>query len=379
MRAFAVDALHITLTFNESLDSTKAATLASYTVSDGIGIASLALPLGPLFNTVNITLANPLQVNKIYTITVTTVADCSGNAIGTGNTARVGLTGQINKFDIVVNELLFNPKSNGADYIELYNRSNKILNLKNAYLANRSTSNAISSITQLSVVDYPFYPGDFIVATSDVAAIKRDFVAQNPDAFIEISTPSYNDDAGHAIVLNEQGAVIDELSYLDDWQFALISNDEGVALERISYDDTSLVPSLQQKNWHSAASSVGYGTPTYKNSQAGTAGAVQGEITVTPEVISPDNDGQDDYATINYKFPEAGYVANITIFDAVGRPVRYLQRNALNGITGYYRWDGLDEKQQKLPVGIYIIYTEVFNLSGKTKKFKNTIVLAKRR
>ena len=105
---------------------------------------------------------------------------------------------------------------------------------------------------------------------------------------------------------------------------------------------------------------------------------VQGEITVTPDIVSPDNDGTDDFATISYVFPEPGYVSTITIFDAAGRPVRYLQRNALNGLKGYYRWDGLGEKNQKLPVGIYIIYTEVFNLQGKTKKFKNVIVLARR-
>ena len=45
---------------------------------------------------------------------------------------------------------------------------------------------------------------------------------------------------------------------------------------------------------------------------------------------------------------------------------------------GSFRWDGLREKQQKLPQGIYIIYTDVFNANGKTKKFKNTIVLARR-
>jgi len=59
--------------------------------------------------------------------------------------------------------------------------------------------------------------------------------------------------------------------------------------------------------------------------------------------------------------------------------VRYLQRNAFCGSTGYFRWDGLAEKNQPLTVGIYIIYTEVFNLQGKTKKFKNVIVLAGRR
>ncbi|MGB3236020.1 MAG: gliding motility-associated C-terminal domain-containing protein, partial [Ferruginibacter sp.] len=155
----------------------------------------------------------------------------------------------------------------------------------------------------------------------------------------------------------------------------LISNEDGVALERIDYNAAT----QNQQNWHSAASSINYGTPTYKNSQYKADAAVQGEITVTPEIISPDNDGIDDFATINYSFSEPGYVANISIFDANGRPVRYLQHNALNGLKGYYRWDGLGEKQQKLASGIYIIYTEVFNLQGKSRKFKNIIVVARRK
>jgi len=58
--------------------------------------------------------------------------------------------------------------------------------------------------------------------------------------------------------------------------------------------------------------------------------------------------------------------------------VRYLQRNALMGTKGYFRWDGLGEKNDKLPVGIYVVYTEVFNLQGKSRQFKNVVVLARR-
>ena len=162
--------------------------------------------------------------------------------------------------------------------------------------------------------------------------------------------------------------------YDEKWHFKLIDNREGVALERIDYN----APTQQPDNWHSAATNVGYGTPTYKNSQYKINDEIPGEITVTSEIVSPDNDGQDDFATIEYSFPSPGYVANITIFDAAGRVVRYLQRNALCGIKGIYRWDGLGEKNQKLPVGIYIIYTEVFNLDGKKRQFKNTIVMARR-
>ena len=55
--------------------------------------------------------------------------------------------------------------------------------------------------------------------------------------------------------------------------------------------------------------------------------AINATIEVTPKVFSPDNDGLDDIATIQYKINEPGYVANITIFDATGRPVSNLVRN----------------------------------------------------
>jgi flagellar hook assembly protein FlgD len=105
---------------------------------------------------------------------------------------------------------------------------------------------------------------------------------------------------------------------------------------------------------------------------------VQGDVTVTPEVFSPDNDGFDDFLTISYRFPQNGYVMNVTVFDAGGRPVRALQRNALCGQTGSFRWDGLNDKFAKLPLGPYVIFTEIFNLEGKVKRFKNQVVLARR-
>ncbi len=314
--------------------------------------------------------------NKVYTITTTSITDCKGNSIGNKNTARVGLSEVADKFDIVINEILFNPKSNGTDYVEIYNRSNKIIDLKQTYIANRSSAGAVANIKQLSADNYLLFPQDFMVITEDPSIVKRDFITKNPDAFITTgSMPSFNDDEGYVIILNAQGAVTDELHYNENWHFKLIDNKEGVALERIDYN----APTQQQDNWHSAATSAGYGTPTYKNSQYKINDGLQGDIKVTPEIVSPDNDGMDDFATITYNFPAAGYVASITIFDAAGRPVRYLQRNALCGITGNFRWDGLGEKNQQLPAGIYVVFTEVFSINGKKKQFKNTIVVARRR
>ncbi|RYY70418.1 MAG: hypothetical protein EOO13_06645 [Chitinophagaceae bacterium] len=390
LSATITDATHISLQFDEALDSLKAATAANYNITGGIGIVSI-VAVGPLFSTVNIVLSVPLQTGTAYTLTASALTDCLGNVIGTNNTAPLFVPSPVAKYDLVVNEIFFDPKPSvnaqpeGVDYVEIYNRSNKIIDLKTVYIANRGTSTGnIGSLRQISTTTRYIQPKTFVVVTEDPEIVKRDFVAQDPAAFITVtSMPSYSNDKGYVIICKSDSSIIDEIPYEDDWHFPLISNKEGVALERINYDDTtvdnlSTAVNEQAANWHSAASSVGFGTPTYKNSQYRMDAAVQGTIKTSPDIISPDNDGIDDFLTIDYNFPEPGYMGNITIFDAAGRRVRFLQRSALMGVRGYFRWDGLGEKNEKLPVGIYVVYTEVFNLQGKSKKFKNVVVLARR-
>ncbi|MBD0350970.1 MAG: gliding motility-associated C-terminal domain-containing protein, partial [Flavisolibacter sp.] len=101
-------------------------------------------------------------------------------------------------------------------------------------------------------------------------------------------------------------------------------------------------------------------------------------IEIIPKTFSPDGDGVDDAAFIHYQAVEPGFVASVTIYDSNGRPVRSLVHNQTLGLKGSWSWDGLDAKGQKLPIGIYIIYTELFNLQGKREQFKNTVVLARR-
>jgi len=376
MRAFALDSLRLILVFDEPMDSLKASLKENYIIDGGIGIPLLASALAPLFDRVIIKLANPLLRNKVYLIKVASVEDCVGNRIDIGNdTTQVGLSEQAIKNDVVINEILFNPTPSATDYVEIYNRSNKILDLRQLYIANRNTTGTIGNLVQLSSESNLIFPQEFKVITASAAMVNSNYIVLNKEAFIEIeSMPSFNDDRGTVVILNAQGEITDELTYNEKWHFKLIDNFEGVALERVNYN--ALTQSAE--NWHSAATAIGYGTPTYKNSQYHSNEGLVGEMRLSPEIFSPDNDGQDDFATMDYHFPEPGYVANITIFNAMGRPIRYLQKNSLCGTTGTFRWDGLGEKNQLLAVGVYIIFTEIFNLKGIKKQFKNEIVLARR-
>ena len=373
LRAFAINNTTITLLYDEPLDSLKAATVNNYKI-DNRFFAVSANAVSPVFDKVNIVLNTPIAEGTVYTITAANITDCRGNIIGSKNSAKFGIHQEADSLDVVINEILFNPKPGGEDYAELYNRSQKIIDLSHTYIANRNSNNVISNTQQVTKETILLFPKEFMVLTSDILAVKNQYITTNPDAFIHVSNmPSFPDDKGDVIILNNIGAIIDEVKYTDKWHFPLIANTEGVSLERIDYGAPSL-----QSNFHSAATSSGYGTPAYKNSQYRLDEEVRGTISVSPDIFSPDNDGTDDFATINYNFPTPGYVASITIFDATGRAVRYLQRNSLSGTKGYYRWDGLDDKNRKLSQGIYIIYTEIFNTEGKKKQFKNVIVLAGR-
>lgn len=373
LRAFPSGNSTVTLVFDKPLDSLNAANSANYTIDNGVSVLS-ASTIPPIFNKVTLVLNNPLSNGTVYNITAVNVSDCRGNTLGPKNKAKFGLPQEADSMDVVINEILYKPKPNGVDYVEVYNRSQKIVDLSHMYIANRNSSYVISSIQQVSSESILLFPAEYLAITTSPQTVKEQYLTTNPEAFLAIATmPSYPNTSGDVILLNIQGKIIDEVAYSDKWQFPLISNTEGVALERIDYNGPSM-----QSNFHSAATSVGYGTPGYKNSQYRLDEELQGEIKVSPDIFSPDNDGTDDFATIDYNFPTPGYVANITIFDAKGYPVRYLQRNALSGVKGYYRWDGLDDKGRKLPQGIYIIYTEIFNTSGKKKQFKNTIVLARK-
>jgi hypothetical protein len=372
-KAYATANNTIILVFDKPIDSLRGATISNYSIDGGLSIIN-AITLAPLFNSVELKINTVLAENTIYSITSANITDCRNNIVSELNKIKTGLPKDPAIGDWIINEILFNPRPNGYDYVEFYNNSHSIFDASKLYIANRNSTGVINSARLISPEPYYVFPGDYIVLTEDADNLSLNYLVQNPDNVLMLSLPSFPDDKGSVVALNFQGEIVDEVQYNDDWHFKLITDPEAVALERI--DPSSI--SQEKTNWHSAASTAGYGTPGYKNSQYKPATLVNGAIEVLPTVFSPDNDGFADIASIHYKMPGPGFAANITIFDATGRPVRNLVRNNLLAPGGYWNWDGLDDKGNKLAIGVYVIFSELFNLQGKKYQFKNTIVLARK-
>jgi hypothetical protein len=280
--------------------------------------------------------------------------------------------------DIAINEILFNPKGNGVDYVEIYNRSNKVIDLKELTVSSVKITfpNPPDTITkEISAKGFLMFPENYLVLTKNPDIVKQQYYTSNPDGFIKIeSLPAFNNDKGTVIISDKSKKKINVFSYNEDMQYPLFNYLDGVALERINHNR----PTQDKTNWHSAAENVGFGTPAYINSQFVEMENIENQITISPDIFSPDADGYNDVLNINYEFHEPGYTANITIYDSKGRLVKYLIKNELLGAKGAFSWDGITKNNQKANIGIYIIYLEVFDLNGNVKHYKKTGVLGSR-
>ena len=363
-------ATELQIVFNETLDSASAMG-ADYIIDQSIFVNGVNID--PPYTTVTLTLNPTLTAGIIHTLTISNLTDCSGNDIGSV-LAQFALPEQALVGDVIINEVMYKPFTGGSDFVEIYNNSQKIISLQNWKLANYD-NDTIDNQKDISLDAVLMYPGQYVILTKDSANVKQEYPMAIEGSFIQLSSmPSYNSDSGTVYLINNLNEVSDKFSYDDDMQFALLNSTNGVSLERLDFNRAS----NDNGNWHSGAEDVGFASPGYLNSQFFDESTSESEITLAPEIFSPDNDGFEDVLNINYKFDEPGLVANVMIYDSFGREIRRLVLNQLLGTEGTFTWDGLKESQEKVRVGTYIIYVEVFNTSGIVKSYKKTCVVAKK-
>ncbi|MDO8927833.1 MAG: gliding motility-associated C-terminal domain-containing protein, partial [Bacteroidota bacterium] len=276
---------------------------------------------------------------------------------------------------ILINEILFNPFSGGVDFVELVNVSERTIPVHRLKLASRNDTLALKQIYAISTDERYLYPEQFLVCMKDATIVAAQYFTNDPETFCTMKTlPSFSDDAGTVVLLNDSLEVLDEFNYSAKMHSPFLADKNGVSLERISLDK----PTSDRKNWASAVASVGFATPGLPNSQTASGTEIQDEITPEPKAFSPNGDGYNDELAIKYSFSKPGYMANVRIFDIAGRQVKFLVKNQSLAQEGNWLWNGESESGQKLSIGVYIILVEVFDQEGNTNVFKKTCTITDR-
>jgi hypothetical protein len=377
LRVSVLTADSIRLFFSEPLDSSTLAIVTRYSIDNSIGNPLSVRPISSDFSKCDLKLASSIVAGITYTITANTaISDCVGNQLGTPNTALFALPQAVAPNDIVINEILFDPNANGVDFVEIYNRSAKVIDLKNIVLCTQDTiANTLTDFNVIAPEGFLLFPQQYLVLSTSGATIQQQYpVPTDIDLCLDMShIPSMNV-SGDIVILADTGFhIIDRLVYLPSWHFPLLQTTKGVSLERIDFDRAT----QDATNWHSASETAGFATPTQQNSEFNQSGADDGAVSITEQIFSPDGDGFNDVLNIDYNFTDPGYIANVSIYDSRGRLVRTLEHNVLLGTEkGTFSWDGTMDDRTKARVGAYIIYFEAFTTDGKVKKYKRTCVLA---
>ena len=357
----------IQLLFNEKLASSSLLT-NNISISGGISVSNISVASDTKSATLN--LSSALESNTAYQITVENITDCSGNLIlANARQATVVIAVEAEPLDIIVNEILFNPKTGGVRFVEVYNQSNKYINLKNWRMEGNSNDRVIST------EDIIIAPSSYKTITTDGDILKNQYSSTELSTILKLSSlPSLPSDAGVVRFVNANSIVIDEVEYDEDYHSPLLNSVDGVSLERIRFSGAS----NDANNWQSASSQSGYATPGYENSQAQSQPSGLATFDIEPKAFAPDVAGSANFTTINYNFNTAGNVITVSVYDSNGNLIKNVSQNSLVGTSGFFRWDGTTNSGGKARLGYYLILFEIIEPSGKVIIKKETVAIGTR-
>lgn len=309
-----------------------------------------------------------------HRVLIKEIFDCYGNELEFKEHKLI-LPSLSKKGDVIINELLFNPKTGRPKFVELFNHSTNYIDVGKMSLANFDDNGNPDQEREIKKEGYILPPISFLAITTDTLKLKQDFPKSDSRNFLQMqSLPSYPISGGSVVLLNQDKGVLEGVSYDEEMHHPLLRDPKGVSLERISTES----PADLKINWHSSSGLEDYGTPGRKNSQVFNGEFDTEIIHINPEVFDPEGSNGNTFTTVSYKLNQSGWIGTFEIYDIDGRLVEVLDRNSVLGSSGIYTWSGTDDLGGKVRPGYYILLVELFDLQGKVKILKKTLVIASR-
>ena len=276
--------------------------------------------------------------------------------------------------DIVINEILFNPKKGAKRFVELYNNSNNEILLYGLKFTNVLTEKSC-------IIDSMIFlqPKNYAVLTPDSLDIKNNYDCGK--IFIQNKKfPTLNEKEGIITIQSIENTTLDSVYYSKNMHNKFLTSTDGVSLERVSFSDSF--------TWRSAAESSLFATPGKENSQKDFLDEIledqteekieitntyTNEITIENQLFTPLN--EDKMYTIHFNFKNQETTLNIYIYDTKGRLKRTLKKNFVVSRGDTVFWDGLDNDSNRCKTGIYIVLINALTQQGMSKNYKKVCVI----
>lgn len=360
------------MVFSEPMDFSKAA----FSVDKAVGEPT-SQTVSNDKSSIVLNFSSDFERGTIYTLQVSGLMDVAGNAL-TETQRSIGIIEPKEEGDLRINEVMFENPLNSLEYLEIYNNSEKVIDVSGLLFTTRKTDGTLNTGNKIPAQTW-MLPRGYLALCENADSVRNYHHCPLDANIITTSWSSLNNESATLVLTNAtKDTIYDELTYNTKWHHVLVKNPKGVALERINPE----LPTQEATSWHSAASEVNYGTPGYLNSQYRdilSGDEIQKSVWLEPEAFSPDNDGVDDICFVKYKTDTDGYVANAIILNAVGVKVYHLATNILLSSEGFLSWDGRTDAGKVANSGVYVLYFEMFNpKTGARTLVKLPVVVSSR-
>ncbi len=227
----------IQLAYDEKVSTSTAEITSNYTI-DGITVSTVQQTAG---DTVEITLSSDLENAVEYNLSIQNISDIFGNTISKADTSITYYKiSPVEPGDIAINEFMYDPPENSTEYIEIYNYSDKSLDLDGWILSDNRDINSLISSKQFILP-----PESYIVVAPDNSLLQE--FADITLVSMGSSFPALNNGGDQIVIKDSAGVLLDSLEYSSDW------GGEEVALERIS----TALAGIHQANWGNSPRSIG--------------------------------------------------------------------------------------------------------------------------
>ncbi|MDZ7879339.1 MAG: lamin tail domain-containing protein [Saprospiraceae bacterium] len=365
-RYYLKDNKTLVVTFDKSLDRNAAIQTPQYQTLENIKISSAKI-FSPFFNTIQFSFSAILQPKSLYNVVIKSwLKDCQNASLplSMADTLTIQLPEKPAYNDLIINEILVNPEVNGSRFLELYNRSEKALDIGGLKIID-STRGDVKTIA----TNFLLLPKQYVALTENPPYIQKRYKATSFGfSILKNKLPTWNETSGNVTIYAVEGSkavILDYLSYDESWHNPLLASSEGVSLEK-TYPN---LPSANKINWQSAAEKSSFGTPAYKNSQyrdPQDTPSVSGAFRLDRNTFSPDDDGFEDALLIHYKLEKGGGLATVKIFDSNGHLATILTANEVLATEGVLRWQGERSDGTKASVGVYIMVINTIFPTGSS-------------
>ena len=274
---------------------------------------------------------------------------------------------------LVINEIMYEPKTGDAEYVELFNPGGESIDISEW----RMTDFSDTTMSKKHIISQPsliIRSKEYFVVAFDSSIFTRFsyLLGSIHNVMVKNGFISLNNEGDRIILTDLTGETMDSVHYLPSWHNPDVEDATGRALERIN----PYLPGNDKRNWSTSANPFG-GSPGRQNSLYTISAPGSAAVSFTPNPFSPGADGFEDVTIIKYELPATTALIKIRIYDSNGRLVRTLAENEPAGSHGETIWDGYNNDRQRVRMGIYVVLLEALdNFGGTVHILKAAVVVA---